>query len=528
MKYPAKARTSSMESVPAPVGGINSVDPLANMDQQDAIDLLNFIPGTNSVVARQGYSRWVTGLPNKVETLAPYLAMNGEVRLFGMTDIGIYDVSSKASTPSVSSPLTRGYCSTVMFSTVAAQALVVCNGLDATRHYDGTSWTLWSQNATPSAPGQVKGVDPAKFIKVHSHKRRLWFVEKESMTAWYLPIDSLGGEAKPLYLGSVFRRGGSLTNIMTWSLDSGSGLDDIIIFQSSEGELAGYEGSNPDVTTDWALSAVHYVAPSFTSRASADVGGELVLLTSAGLYQTSKIVSGIGAVSLSSQDTLSYKVSKRLAELVQARGTAIGWELVLFSSANYLLIVVPETATQPAAQFVMNLLTGKWGRMDLPIRTACVTQDKLYFSDFSGNVYLYGGVYADDVAFDGSSSKPIYASFQQAYNYFNAKGQNKHFNLIRPIWLSQYPPSYFLTLSLDFYPVSISSLPAPPTESPNTPYWNTAIWGQSSWAPPFSTQFKWDGLYGLGYCASLVVSMRINKSTELVSTDWAFDIGSSL
>lgn len=528
MRYPYKPRTSNTVSVPAPVGGINSVDSLANMDPSDAVDLLNFIPGTKSIVARQGYSQWVIDLPKTVDTLAPYLSQTGDIRLFGMTADGIYDVSTKASTPVIESVLTKGRCSTVMFSTVAVQALVVCNGQDATRHYDGTNWTNWTQVVTPAAPGEIKGVNPTKFIKVHSHKRRLWFVEKDSMTAWYLPIDSLGGEAKPLYLGSVFRRGGRLTNIMTWSLDSGSGLDDIIIFQSSEGELAGYEGSNPDVTTDWALSAVHYVAPSFTDRCSADIGGELALLTSSGLYQTSKIVAGIGSVSMSSEDTLSYKISSMLGELVRSRGSSVDWELVLFSAYNYLMIIVPETATQPSVQYVMNLLTGQWGRTDMPVRTACVVGEKMYFSDFSGNVYLYGGVYADNVSFDGVDYDPIYASFQQAYNYFDSRGQNKHFNLIRPIWLAQYPPSYFLTLSLDFYPVNISQLPSPPTENQNLPYWNSAVWDTAMWAPRFSTQFKWDGLAGLGYCASLIVSLRINKSTELVSTDWVFDVGTSL
>ena len=528
MKYPFKQRVSQSTSVPAPIGGINAVDPLSAMEPTDAVDMLNFIPGTNSLVSREGYSRWVTGLPGPVKTLSSYISSAGEFRLFGATDDGLYDVSTKASSPAISSPLTVGRCSTMMFSTVGAQALVVCNGVDATRHYDGTSWVLWSQVASPVSPGEVKGVDPAKFVQVHSHKRRLWFVEKDSMTAWYLPVDSLGGEAKPLYLGSVFRRGGRLQNIMTWSLDSGSGLDDIIIFQSSEGELAGYEGSNPDDTADWALSAVHYVSPPFSDRASADVGGELVILTAAGVYQTSRIVSGIGAVNLSSRDTLSYKIGPLLMDAVRRRGSSIGWEIFTYSARSYLILVLPKTSQNPAEQYVMNLQTGMWGRTDLPMLTACEVGGRMFFSDFSGNVYEYGGVYADNVSFDAVDYDPIYASFQTAYNYFETRGQNKHYKMIRPTWLAQYPPAYYLTLSLDFYPVNINQMPAPPTENILLPYWNKAIWNQSKWSPRFSTQFKWDGLGGLGYCASLVVVTRINKSTEFVGSDWAYEAGTSL
>lgn len=523
-----KGRSSSLDSVPAPVAGINARDSIANMAPEFAIDMLNFLPGSRSVQCRQGYSKWVVGLPT-VKTLSAYLDIAGTYRLFGFTDSGVYDVSAKASSPTVSKSITNGFVSTIMFGTIGGQYLVCCNGTDATFMYNGTSWITWTQVTTPTNPGEINGINPNKFSQVHSHKRRLWFVEKDSMTAWYLPVDSVGGEAKPLYLGSVFQRGGKLRNIYTWSLDSGSGLDDIIVFQSDQGELAGYEGNDPDIAASWALSAVHYVAPPFSSRAGVDMGGDLGLLTTAGVYQVSRVVAGIGAVSTSSEDTLSYNIGPIISRLVLERGESIGWELRMFASFNLMILLVPASFGFPAVQYTMNLQTGAWGRLDLPMRTAAAVKDKLFFSDASGNVYLYGqDIYVDDLSFDGQTYTPILASFQQAYNYFESRGQNKHFNLIRPIWIAQYPPSYYLMLSCDYTPQSIDSLPAPPTELSTTTYWNSAIWDTATWAPAVATQFRWDGLLGLGYCASLIVSVRVNKQTELVSCDWAYEIGTSL
>lgn len=523
-----KKRTSSLDSVPAPLGGINARDSIANMPPEFAIDMLNFLPGSRSIQCRQGYSKWVTGLPT-VKTLAAHIAMSGDYRLFGFTDSGVYDVTTKASTPTVSKAITNGFVSSIMFSTVGGQYLVCCNGTDSAFMYNGASWITWTQVTTPAAPGEIKGINPNKFIAVHSHKRRLWFIEKDSMTAWYLPVDSVGGEAKPFYLGSIFQRGGKLRNIYTWSLDSGSGLDDILVFQSDQGELAGYEGSDPDIATDWSLSAVHYVAPPFSSRAGVDMGGDLALLTTAGIYQVSKIIAGLGSVETSSEDTLSYNIGPLMSKLVLERGEAIGWELRIFSAFNLLILLVPAYATYPTIQYAMNLQTGAWGRLDMPMQTALAVKDKFYFSDNAGSVYLYGGgVYVDNLSFDGTTYDTILASFQQAYNYFDSRGKNKHFNLIRPIWIAQYPPAYLLTISCDYAPQSIDSLPTPPTELSTTPYWDSAIWDSAMWAPDIATQFRWDGLSGLGYCASLVVSVRINKPTELVSCDWAYDIGDSL
>lgn len=517
-----------MRSVPCPIGGINSRDSIASMGEEFAIDMLNFLPGTRSLQCRQGYSRWVESLPAPARTLAPYISSAGEVRILGCTDDGVFDVTTKGSTPTVAHELTDGAVRYVQFGNVAGQFLVCCNGTDPSFLYDGSAFITMTQSATPSSPGQVKGVNPNLFCNVHSHKKRLWFVQKESMTAWYLPLDAVGGEAKPLYLGSVFHRGGRLQNIYTWSLDSGSGLDDILIFQSSEGELAGYVGNDPDVTDDFKLSAVHYVAPPYSFRAGADVGGELLLLTASGIYPTSKIVAGLGTVSMDSEETATKNISGDLARLVRQRGSTIGWEIRPFSASNLLFLVIPKIGNYSAVQFVMNLQTGAWGRLNLPMLTMCVVEGDMFFSDTLGKVYRYGGVFADDVALDASSSKPITARFQQAYNYFDSRGRNKHYNLIRPIWNCQYPPSYIVGVSCDYEPVDLNILPPPATELPGTPYWNKARWNQAFWSPAVNTQFRWDGISGLGYCASIVISVSVNKETEYIGADIAFETGDSM
>ena len=59
-------------SVPAPVGGWNARDSIANMDPLDAVQLTNFFPSVSNVVLRGGYIQWVTGITGQVESLINY------------------------------------------------------------------------------------------------------------------------------------------------------------------------------------------------------------------------------------------------------------------------------------------------------------------------------------------------------------------------------------------------------------------------------------------------------------------------
>jgi hypothetical protein len=52
--------TFDVRVLPPPIGGWNKRDALPLMDMKDAIQLDNWIPDTNSVHLRSGYSTWAT------------------------------------------------------------------------------------------------------------------------------------------------------------------------------------------------------------------------------------------------------------------------------------------------------------------------------------------------------------------------------------------------------------------------------------------------------------------------------------
>ena len=529
MYSPVKRRVSEIKSMPAPVKGLNDTDSLATMGPEFALAMLNWFPDNTSLVIRQGYAVWQTGLSGSPKTLMPFLPYSGATKLLAATDVGIYDVTNQGTPGNILKTLHDGRLSYVQFGTVSQSYLVFANQSiqDPACLYDGTTFTDFTQTATPTNPGQISGVDPLQLCYVHSHKRRLWFIQKDTMTAWYLPIDQLGGTAKPFYLGGIFPRGGKLNAIYTWSLDAGDGLDDVLIFQTDRGEIAGYQGNDPDVTANWQLSSVHFISPSLTDRGFADFGQDLIALTTFGAIPLSQVVGGAMSVS-PAEASLSKNISKTLNTIVNNRGAAINWEIINCPSIQSLVIIIPASGNDVAVQYVMNSVTHAWTQYDMPIYTATMYNMALFFTDGKSTVYRFGDTFLDNVPLDGSGGKPVIASFMQAYSYFEQRGVNKHYNLIRPTWVSNYIPSYVLDISVDFAPKNIWSLPEPPPDYRPASLWGEAIWGVDLWTPGANAHFKWDGIEGLGYCAALIIRARGNRPIEYVGADWAYEKGASL
>ncbi len=74
--------TARATSIPAPVGGLNDRDSIADMKPQYALILDNWWPYPSYVGVRKGSSNHVTGFANPVQTLVEYLPTSGGAKLF--------------------------------------------------------------------------------------------------------------------------------------------------------------------------------------------------------------------------------------------------------------------------------------------------------------------------------------------------------------------------------------------------------------------------------------------------------------
>lgn len=133
---------AQVASVPAPVGGWNARDSLANMDPLDAVQMTNMFPTTTNVALRGGYVEWATGMSGQVQTLMTYNgAATVEMFAADATGLSIYDVTTQGAVgaPEVTG-LTNAKLEYVNIATPGGNYLIYCNGEDSVGSYDGTTW----------------------------------------------------------------------------------------------------------------------------------------------------------------------------------------------------------------------------------------------------------------------------------------------------------------------------------------------------------------------------------------------------
>ena len=168
---PARIETLVGASTPAPVGGWNARDNLAEMAVTDAVILDNFFPGTANTRLRRGSANHATGIGAAVETLMEYAA-GPTSNLLAVAGGAVYDASAAGA---VGAPELTGLANSrfqhVNFGTAGGDFIVMVNGADAPRNYDGTAWST-----TPAITGPS---DVTKLVGVNVFKRRLLFVEEK-------------------------------------------------------------------------------------------------------------------------------------------------------------------------------------------------------------------------------------------------------------------------------------------------------------------------------------------------------------
>lgn len=522
-------KVSAVQSVPAAYGGINEAEPVAAMGSKYALVLDNFFADNLTLRTRSGTREWATNLGAPVQTLVNYYKTDGTEELFAALNTGLYDVSSSTDAPVKVADLTAGYVIFSQFTNIAGNYLIVCNGVDAALLYDGTTWTPFSTAVGPEyAPGEISGIDPTAISYAISYKNRIFFVKKNSLEVWYLPVDAVGGECKPFYYGSIFNRGGYLVQLFTWSLDSGEGLDDKLVAHTSSGEIAIYSGVDPDIAEDWQLDSVYYTSPPIGPKGSDDYGGDVLLLCRTGLLPLSSVVKGNFQID-EEEVALSKRISRSFVALVNAVGFTPTWELHNVPALRAVVIIVPATDTNSALQYVMNTNTNAWSRYKVK-SAVCgrVFRNKFYIGTSTGKVLILAGE-LDNVLIDGTGGEAIEAKMVTSFNYFEDPTTNKHFKFVRPVYQSKGVPSAYYRVLPDFSQNFLITWPLPSSQQLQGSKWDDAFWNQGYWEATIQDSYHlWLGVAGMGFCAALDLNLTVAKPLNLSAIEWVYETGGAI
>jgi hypothetical protein len=520
-------QVSKALALPAPVGGLNDLDPLAKMDPTYLLDVINFFPDTSSLVVRPGYKKWATGIPgNSVKTVIGFSKQDGTFERYAATDSGIYNITNPTAAPALASACTNGMWEYTGYSTSAGQYLVMANGTDAAKLYNGATWINFTLVASPINPGEVAGVDPSLLCHVMSHQRRIWFIQKNTMTAWYLPVDAVAGTLEPLYLGSIFRKGGNLVGFARWSSDSGQGIDDRIVFFSSTGEIASYSGTDPSDAANWSLDAVFYVAAPLSRRSMIDYGGDILLLSRRGVIPISTLIAG-RALEVIYSGAMSRKISRTLIRLT-ATTALYPPEICLFPELAWVAVSMFDNTfngTNAPVQLVMNMLTGAWTKFAYPVRTMRAIGGEFFLGSDNGEVYQVTQLaFQDAVNIDGSGGNPINAYAMCAYSYLDQPEFNKHAKFVRPIFQSDAKPSFIIRVLPDFRTDKWGRDP-PPGLAIGSGIWDVSKWDEANWSGNENIYRPWCSANVLGYAFSWQLKVSTSGALGLAAVEWVWENG---
>lgn len=476
--------------IPAPTKGWSANALPISAEDGTAILLDNWFPEATNIRPRKGYTQQVTGIASAVNTLMSY-ASGSTQKLFAAGDGKIYDVTSiGALGAAVQSGLSSTKFSYVNFATAGGQYLYMVNGADAARHYDGTTWT------NPA----ITGATSSTFSYVTAHKSRLWFVKQASTTLYYLPVDSIAGAATAFEIGSQLIRGGYIVAIGTWSVDSGSGMDDLFVIWSSEGEVLVYSGSNP--SSDYAIVGHYYSGKPIGNRPLFPIGGDLAMISDDGILALSNVMR---FDQLTAKDkSLSARLVDEYRKVVKNYASSFGWQIIAYPKATMALVNIPGAGDAGASvQFAYNVSTKAWSRFT-GINALCweLFDGEIYFGTAAGAVYR-----AEDGGSDNGAV--IAARCLPAFTHLGSPGRNKHVKMVEPL-LATDLSSYALGTGC------VVNFQNPMTVGGSSPgaagifTWDVSVWDGSDVWGGVSIMDRWEGADGLGYVVAPYAELLID------------------
>jgi hypothetical protein len=538
-----------------PMKGLNARDPFAVMGPEFAISLTNVIMEPYGARTRKGYVEWAANIPGAgpVPTVMSYYPASASApavvrklrtadpirmmfaasalprtglsapagKLFACRDGAVYDVTAGGVGPwtaetGVGDAAKGDWYTWLNFQNVAGSFLVATNDDGGYWIYNGTTWT---EPMMGTGVGQIDGIDPNVFDYVMVFKKRLWFVEKDSTSAWYLPVSSLTGLAKEFNFGEQFKKGGKLVALVNWTVDGGEGIDDYLVAVSSQGDVVIYKGTDPDTVETFAMHGVWYVGPLPVGKRQIEVtGADVNILSQFGAVPLSQLVSATTIGQLE-QKRLTYLIAPLVARLMRDYGHLKGWQIRTLAKEELVVIGVPSDSPEFGGEFfALKLTNDAWSLLKETRYMSFVNVDSAVFAGtLDGRVVRAFEGELDNAIPPSVPGVPISCQVTPAYQALGAPGVHKTFLLVRPIFVTTLTPTLTVQMMADYGPPKPIVVPTlPPIDNP---LWDEGIWDEARWSGIQSPIKKWLGIHGVGFVGTVQLDYRCGGTTLLIAMD---------
>lgn len=506
-------QVSIPQSLPAPIGGWNTRDSAAAMPPEDAVKLDNFFCTTEDVEIRGGQSDYATTITGTVETLATYTGLDGTEQFFAISDTDVYDISTGGVASAETLTVTDGKFQYLNMGDGTSEWLLMFNGVDAPKYYNGTAWTQVTGATSPA----LTGVTPTTVITACTYHGRLFLIQKDTLTFWYLPAGVVGGLAVAFDLSPFASLGGYIEWAATWTFDAGDGIDDMIVFMTSEGQAIIYKGTDPASASAWLRIGTYFLGKPLGRRSYTQYAGDLLVNTQEGIFPMSE---GIRKATINDRVAVSDKIKKTFNTAARDYGGSFGWQIQHYPLKNAIIFNIPVSPTGQH-QYVMNTITQAWSRfMAWPAQCWGMYNDEIY----------YGLSTAVQKAWTGRSDdgENIVAEGQTAWTNFGASTQSKDMKMFRPMVQTNGSIDYLTDIDVDFRNSPITGVVSFTPEVGGA--WGTGLFGTATWSGSLDTILKWtspDTYTGYYFSGKLKVE---TKTVDLhwLANDYVYETGGIL
>ena len=398
--------------VPAPVLGLNALDAEGDMDPRYALEMLNALPEHGRVRSRRGSALFAdTGDSGEVTTLAVNRS-GGLDKLYAFSPTALYDATDPDAVSQISHAavsVTNGRWRTASIG----GSFIAVNGVDE---------PIRIAAGAPVAHGfsdEDGSLSPSRLTSVAVHHNRLFFIEEASTKLWYGALNAVTGNLKAVDLGLVVSSGGPLKAVGSVTLDSGSGVDDLLAVFFESGQVALYAGTDPADASNWRIAGIFDIGAVVGPTPLVKRGGDLIAATVDGFVP---LLPFLYSGRTKPEAAVSDKISPLVREEYQLHGSEPGWQAVHHAPSNWLLFNVPAGSGR-FNQFVSNVTTGAWSKLT-GMDGYCWASwgDRLLYGAAGGKI-----VRADYGVGDYGPRQPV--RVRSAFNYLGSSVKKK-FDLI--------------------------------------------------------------------------------------------------
>ena len=579
-----KQNTAKTASIPAPLGGWNARDSIAEMQPMDAVQMINFFPTPTDIQLRKGWTKKSTGITGQVDTVITYPTSSG-YKLFAFAGTKIWDASTSTAS-AVFDGLSSAKMQFVNFSNTAGNWIVACNGQDPVVVYDGTKWFFLATTSTAAvissithtgttanvttatAHGLITGNEITVSGAAPTDYNGTYVITKTGANTFtyvmattpatnaitvgsYTVLGVTGADSSTFINVNLFKNRLYFTQKNTlncWYLDVDSiaGVASPLYF-GGIARTGGYLQAMGTWTIDAGEGADDY-AVFVTSMGEVIVYNGTDPTTAAtwalkGVWQLGQTFSRrcftkwAGDLLLLTQDGLvplaSALQSSRLDPRINITDKI--YYPVSLAATNYYanfgwqviyyasenMLILNIPVSDGIEQYVMHTITKAWARFT-GIQAYCFVNSGDNDLHFGGDGYV--GTFYSGFSDNGNN---ITGAVQQAYSYFDTPGQLKRFTLVRPILQTDNGlPTVLCNISTDFQPVDNLGQVSFNPSILNTGKWDSATWDNKNWGGGLVTTKIWQGVTGLGFTGSINMTVA-SQGIEFhwASTDYVMEAG---